>query len=210
MNPLSWHPYSAGGSPPWAGRRICLPGHDPAPCSGASPAATSVWRIAGKRVEGKQVMGRERGPAGRKGVVGRPGRTPSPLPPAQPTLPPPRPGMVPKSTATAPLRRGNGTHPVLPQAPPPPDTRTCGWCPMPGGTLPCLWVVPYEGRNSPKGGQEPPSTPPPPRMGGVAPQISGLRPRRPCAAWSTICFGIDRKLHIWTTLVPPTRLDNPM
>ena len=28
-------------------------------------------------------------------------------------------------------------------------SHACGWCPMPGGTLPCLWVVPYAGRNPP-------------------------------------------------------------
>ena len=30
-----------------------------------------------------------------------------------------------------------------------PCTVTCGWCPMPGGTILHLWVVPYAGRNHP-------------------------------------------------------------
>ena len=30
-----------------------------------------------------------------------------------------------------------------------PSPAACGWCPMPGGTLPCLWVVPYAGRDPP-------------------------------------------------------------
>ena len=30
-----------------------------------------------------------------------------------------------------------------------PCTEACGRCPMLGGALPCLWVVPYAGRNPP-------------------------------------------------------------
>ena len=128
-------------------------------------------------------MGRERGPAGQEGEVGRPSRTPPP-PPLNNCPPPPPPPAV---GGGAKAHR-NGAHCAEAMAPtprcrnphPPLDTITCGWYPMPGGTLPCLWVVPYAGRNPPHGGQKPPT--PPPGMGGVAPLVSGSRPRRPCAA----------------------------
>ena len=49
------------------------------PRTGASPAAMSVQRVARKGAEGKRVMGKARGPAGREGVVRRPNTTdPSP------------------------------------------------------------------------------------------------------------------------------------
>ena len=37
-----------------------------------------------------------------------------------------------------------------------PPLITTGWCPMPGGTLPYLWVVPYVRRNPPRPHNAPP------------------------------------------------------
>ena len=49
---------------------------------------------------------------------------------------------------------GNGGCPVSTRGAntaqhPPPCSKACGRCPMPGRALPCLWVVPYAGRSPP-------------------------------------------------------------
>ena len=159
-------------------------------------------------------MGRERGPAGQEGEAGRPSRTPPP-PPLNICPPLPRSwwwGQSPPlrcqcAEAMAPTPR---CHPPTP----PPLTQelvggalcraepshACGSCPMQGGTL-------HKGAISPL-------TPP----GGVAPLVSGSRPRHPCAAEKGATVGLcgygsphfkNRMRIICLTRIPPVRLDAP-
>ena len=44
---------------------------------------------------------------------------------------------------------GGAAPPAVDSTGVPPFPAACGWYPMLGGTLPCLWVVPYAGRNPP-------------------------------------------------------------
>ena len=60
-------------------------------------------------------------------------------------------GMTPPKGAhnTCRFERTGELPPAVDNTGVPPFLAACGWCPMPGGTLPCLWVVPYAGRNPP-------------------------------------------------------------
>ena len=71
---------------------------------------------------------------------------------------------------------------------PPRCANTCGWCPMLGGTLPYLWIVPYAGRNPPENGK---GSPQPPRVGGVAPLAERFEATLPLRALGHASFGLN-------------------
>ena len=58
-------------------------------------------------------------------------------------------GSTPSNGAHNTCRFESCPPPVVDSTGVPPFRAACGWCPMPGGTLPSLWVVPYAGRNPP-------------------------------------------------------------
>ena len=71
-----------------------------------------------------------------------------------------------------------GSYRALPCDPRPPASETCGWCLMPGGTLPFLWVVPYAGRNPQGKGWGPPQPRRNGRRGPVGAALRGHAPLR--------------------------------
>ena len=84
---------------------------------------------------------------------------------------------------------------------------------MPGGTLPCLWVMPYAGRNPLEKGQ---GSPQPPGMGGVAMLVERFEAtpplRSPALDIAWMSCGLfwrlfDRKFIYARPLWAPVRLD---
>ena len=160
--PPSLSLYFVGARPLGAGRRVCLPRRDPV---GARRPAAVGCRERPRLFRGTQ----GRGPKG-SGSWGESGDLQgkrewcdapvSPPPPhEQSPSPPPRPRIVPLPTAAAPLRRGDGTHPALPQPRAPPwstalvggalcpaePSHVCGSSHMQGGTL----QIRCQGRRAP-------------------------------------------------------------
>ena len=86
---------------------------------------------------------------------------------------------------------GGQSGPWVYKAPLPSANRACGWCPMPGGTLPFLWVVPYAGRNPPERDGGPHN---PPRMGGVAALVERLEATPDQCSWILLWTNIGLEL----------------
>ena len=59
---------------------------------------------------------------------------------------------------------------------------------MPGGTLPCLWILPYAGRNPPKKGH---GSAQPPGTVGVAPLVERFQATPPLRAVNLRDFGLN-------------------
>ena len=90
--------------------------------------------------------------------------------------------------------------------PPSPPSDAGGWCPMPGGTLPSLWVVPYARRNAPVDAV---LSPPPPSLPRACHGSSNVLPPLPLGSGSCITFVVRMPWALWASYRSQSPVDMP-